>query len=46
MSKPGLTVEESSTGDSATFGINMNLKYYGDSLLSAYEALFTEEKSQ
>jgi hypothetical protein len=39
-----ITVEESSDGNTVTFTVNMKLKYYGASLLSAYEALFTDEQ--
>ena len=42
MSKPNLTVEEIPEGDITTFVVKAKLKYYGDTLLSRYEALFTE----
>jgi hypothetical protein len=42
MSKPNLKLEESYEGDSTIFVIKMPLKYYGDTLLGRYEALFTD----
>jgi hypothetical protein len=46
ISKPSLQVEQSSEGDWATFVINMKLGYSGDTIRSAYDALFDHEESQ
>jgi hypothetical protein len=46
ISKPSLQVEQSSEGDSATFVINMKLGYSGDTIRSAYDALYGHEESQ